>query len=255
MVTQPVAGQNYNVVVQVHNPYNQDYSNWNLYVCWAIPTASPIPISNTHNLSAPPYGTPISVAANTANKQYTFPWTPSYENGGHECIIAAAYEQDIGAPGDLIGDGSEKGSDGEISVAQHNFGVLPVGTHHKRFTYPFQVFNIGKEEREFVVEAQQASLERLADFHRSLPGGKRALEKPGKVERLGISESTDLERIASEAINANPAKIVIAPRSCRKLMLSGVLPEGNALLNVTSSFRGRVIGGFSVFLMAEEKRS
>ncbi len=46
----------------------------------------------------------------------------------------------------------------------------------------------------------------------------------------------------------------IGRQSCRRFTLSGVLSEGNALINVTQSREHRVVGGLSVLAMAEEKR-
>jgi hypothetical protein len=86
-----------------------------------------------------------------------------------------------------------------------------------------------------------------------VPGGRAVLDSPGKVERLGIVASADpsaaeLERAPAEL------SVKIGRQSCRRFTLGGLLPEGNALINVTQRREERVVGGLSVLAMAEEKR-
>lgn len=252
IVANPIAGHNYNVVVRVWNPYNATWPGWSLYVCWAIPTPTPIPRPPTsQELSTPPFGSPISVAP-LSNQTFTFNWTPSFQNGGHECLIAVAYGQDIGGPpSTLNGDGSDT-AQGELSIAQHNLGVLPAGMM-RPFHYPFRIYNVGGEEREFVVSARQAPLSEIAPFHRGLPGGQKLLEQPGKVEELSISGAAHPDHYETETGAGIASRMTLPPHSGRLLSLSGKLQKGNALVHVTQSFRGRVIGGLSVLVMAETK--
>jgi hypothetical protein len=131
--------------------------------------------------------------------------------------------------------------------------VLPVGSNKRHLIkYAFQVCNGADEERGFVVSARQAPLEEIEAFLPSVPGGRAVLDKPGKVERLGIVATADpsaaeLERAPAEL------SVTIARHSCRRFTLGGVLAEGNALINVTQSRDQRVVGGLSVLAMAEEK--
>jgi len=48
--------------------------------------------------------------------------------------------------------------------------------------------------------------------------------------------------------------VKIARQSCGRFTRAGVLPEGNALINVTQSRDQRVVGGLSVLAMAEERK-
>jgi len=247
IVAAPIAGQNYDVVVQVNNPYDQAWPGWNLYACWVVPTAGAIAIPpDSKQLSTPPFGSPINVPA-LSSANFTFNWTPSFVNGGHECLIAVAYDQNIGFVGSLNGDSTT----GDYSCAQHNLGVLPVGTNMSRFHYPFQVFNVADEERELLVEVRQAPLAEIERFHRGFPAGLKLLERPGKVEDVGIFDHAD--RVDSKAATPIPSCVRIAPHSGKMFAVSGKLEKGNALLHVTQSFRGRVVGGLSVLVMAGEK--
>jgi hypothetical protein len=86
-----------------------------------------------------------------------------------------------------------------------------------------------------------------------LPGGRAVLDSSGKIERLGIVASGDPSAAELEKARAE-FTVKIGRQSCRRFTLSGVLAEGNALINVTQSRDQRVVGGLSVLAMAEEKR-
>jgi hypothetical protein len=245
----PIAGDTFDVWVNVQNPWTAAVDDWNLYVCWAIPTAGPIPLPpSSQVLNNAPIG---SFAASSAqNLQTATNWKPSF--AGHECLVAVAYDQEGGMPGALMGNAVASEA---YSIAQHNFGVLPVGSHMRgrRFQYAFQVCSGDDGGRRFVVAARQAPLSEIESFLPSVPGGRTVLDKPGKVERLGIVASAHPDPEELEAATAALSHVEIAPRSCRAFTLGGSLQHGNALIHVTQSLDERVVGGLSVLLMAEEK--
>jgi hypothetical protein len=256
-VANPVAGQTYDVWVRVTNSTGASISTptlpWGLQVLWAIPFGGSIPLSalpagdilNSSSINTVAAGASVEIRC-------TNQWTPIFENGGHECLVAWTNAGNISYPDEpyLAGDA---GPGDNWSIAQHNLGVLPVGSSHmRRFQYSFQICNVGREEQGFVVSARQAPLDEIAAFLPGVPGGRTVLHKPGKVERLGIVASADAS--AAELEKAHAELVVkIAPMSCHRFTLGGVLPEGNALINVTQSRDQRVVGGLSVLVMAEEK--
>lgn len=255
----PIEGQAYNVSVRIHDNYPEPVPNgWGLFVCWMIPTtgtfATPTGAQVLNNA-------PITVnvpAMSSIVVQTAKTWTPSFENGGHECLIAAAYGTAFGEglPSSLNADPSARDTNqGYLSIAQHNLGVLSLGSGigGMGIRYPFQVCNGSDEEREFVVAARQAPLSEIRHFLPGLPGGRSALDKPGKVERLGLVASAKPERRELEDAPAVLSRVRIAPRSCRQFTLGGSLEKGNALINVTQSHGERVVGGLSVLVMAEAK--
>jgi hypothetical protein len=261
VVASPVQGQTYDVWVRVTNSTDAPISTtelpWLLQVIWAIPTGGPIPFS-----ALPPgnildsAGIIPQIGAHGSREiQCPTPWTPSFENHGHECLIAWTNASNIAYPlaSDPVLDGNAGPGD-NWSIAQHNLGVLQVApSHGRRFQYPFQICNGSREEQSFVVAARQAALAEIEQFLPGVPGGRKVLTRPGKVEHLGIVASADagaseLERAPSEVT------VKIAAMSCRRFMLSGVLPEGNALIHITQSRDQRVVGGLSVLAMAEEKK-
>jgi hypothetical protein len=243
----PVAGQPYQVSVRVHDKYSEPVkSGWNLYVCWAIPTVGPIPIPPPAQVLSNAVIPPVS-ATSSLQVEAATTWTPVFENGGHECLIAMAYnEQAIGFPGGTTLDGNAPDTQVE-SIAQKNLGVVQVKRGGKApFHYAFQVCNGENEEGHFVIKAQHAPLSDIAAFLPGMPGGRSILEKPGKFERLGITASAKPGAAGSEAT----AEVKIARLSCHPFTLSGVLEEGNALVHVTQSLKERVVGGLSVLVMA-----
>jgi len=108
-VANPIAGKPYTVWVEVQNLYLEPYSGgWNLFVCWGIPFTGTLPsvnigqILNGSMTSAGPQGAPIAagtIPAATASwpgiavLKAATTWIPSLENGGHECLLAAVYDE------------------------------------------------------------------------------------------------------------------------------------------------------------------
>jgi hypothetical protein len=255
-VANPVAGQSYDVWVRVTNSTSETIGSqslpWELQAVWVIPTAGPIPLptSAANTIQLPTiFGIP---GGQSADFKSLAPWTPVYENGGHECLIAWTNASNVPYPDQPYLDGDAGPADW-YSIAQHNLGVLPVGSSKRHLIkYAFQVCNGADEERGFVVAARQAPLEAIEAFLPSMPGGRAILDKPGKVERLGIVASADPS--AAELEQARPELTVkIARQSCRRFTLVGTLPAGNALINVTQSRDEKVTGGLSVLAMAEGK--
>jgi hypothetical protein len=125
-----------------------------------------------------------------------------------------------------------------ILIAQHNLGVLAVGSEMmSRFHYAFQVCNGADEERLFVVAARQAPLSEIAVLLSGVPGGRTVIDRRGKVEHLGIVASDYPNSAELETATAVLSPVKIAPRSCRAFTLGGK----------------RVVGGLSVLVMAEER--
>jgi hypothetical protein len=259
-VGNPTAGQTYDVWVEVHNTTAGDLSTpdlpWQLNAVWVIPTAGPIPISSVtsaNNLNTTTLG--VISGGGKLKVRCMNSWTPVFENGGHECLIAWTNATNISYPllSDPYLDGSA-GPDNNWSIAQHNLGVLAAKSSKRHLIkYAFQVCNGADEERAFVVAARQAPLEEIEALLPSVPGGRAVLDHAGKVERLGIVASADPSAAELEPAPAE-LTVKIPRRSCRRFTLGGLLLAGNALINVTQSRDQRVVGGLSVLAMAEESR-
>lgn len=269
IVGSPVAGKTYNVQVQVENPYPELVSGgWSLLVFWSVPivggfplaysTSPPSPLQSENILNGQLKGgywegLPITQTVpgpGSVTIQAAKSWTPSFENGGHECLIAFAYlEQATGLPLTTV-----QGNDPwtQVStVGQHNLGVL-AATHMRHFSYPFRVSNALAESHAFDIAAQIAPLSSIASFLPNLPGGRSILDQAGKVEHLGLIEG-DGKSADHHGRSATLAGVHVPRGSHRTFSLVGTLPHGNALVNITQSLDGRVVGGLSVLLMGERK--
>jgi hypothetical protein len=248
----PIATDTYNVSVIVNDLYPDPVdSGWNLFVCWAIPTVGPIPVppasQTLNNAPVPPVGAMSFVQVETADT-----WTPVFENGGHECLVAVAYnEQAIGGLPVTTLDGNAPSTD-VFSIAQKNLGVVQLKKGKRvPFHYAFQVCNGAPEHQRFAIAARQAPLSDIEAFLPGMPGGKSILHKPGKIEQIGIAPASKHDSAGQKTAAAIHSSVEIAPRSCHPFTLSGVLEEGNALIHVTQTLDERVVGGLSVLVMAE----
>ena len=79
------------------------------------------------------------------------------------------------------------------------------------------------------------------------------MENPGKVNRLGLLASGKAESRELEKAPARVAGVKVPGRGARPFTLGISLEKGNALIHVTQSLDGRLVGGLSVLAMAKEK--
>jgi hypothetical protein len=225
-----------------------------------LPSVNIGQILNGGVTSAGPQGAPITVTIPggtlTSPGIVTLPaattWTPTLANGGHECLVAAVYnEQAIGGlPTSILLDGDATWNQ-SYSVAQHNLSVVVIGMMMKNIVqYPFQVWNAADDDREFTIEAWQAPLSQIAH---GAQGGRNVLENPGKVNRLRLLASDKAESTELEKAPARVSGVKVPRRGARPFTLGVKLDKGNALIHVTQSLKGRVVGGLSVLAMAEKK--
>jgi hypothetical protein len=269
-VASPTVGKPYTVWVEIQNFYpDPDTGGWNLFVCWGIPFTGTLPSVNIGQIlngavtSAGPQGAPITVTIPggtlTSPGIVTLPaattWTPTLQNGGHECLVAAVYDEQAigGLPTSILLDGDATWNQ-SYSVAQNNLSVVPATMMMGHIIqYPFQVWNAADEDREFIVEAWQAPLSQIADFLPGVPGGRKVMENPGKVNRLGLLASDKAQSTELEKAPPRVAGVKVPKRSARPFTLGVKLDKGNALIHVTQSQKGRIVGGLSVLAMAEGK--
>jgi len=269
-VNSPVVGKSYTVWVEIQNFYMEaDTSGWNLFVCWGIPFTGTLPsvnigqILNGSTTSAGPQGAPITVtipggtltSPGIATIAAATPWTATLANGGHECVVAAVYDEQAigGLPTSILLDGDATWNQ-SYSVAQHNFNVVTLtGGMSHRAAYPFQVCNAADVEQEFTVAAWQAPLSQIEHFLPGVPGGRTILKQPGKVERLGVVASAKGDPAELGRTPARLPGVKIPGRSARPCTLIMGLEKGAALIHVTQSLRGGVVGGLSVLAIAEGK--
>lgn len=177
-------------------------------------------------------------------------WTPVFENGGHECLVAMTFNNSLPFPFPSL-DG-DAGPSNNWSIAQHNLGVVELKIH-PRLHYAFQVCNSADEERGFVVEARQAPLAEVEWFMKGLRGDRKIYEKPGKVQGLAIVTSAQPDPPALQTASPVLERVKVGPRSCRKFSLVGTLDAGTALIHVTQTIDEQLVGGLSVLVLSDGK--
>ena len=135
-VANPTQGTTYDVQVRVENQSSSVVDDWNMFVCWAVPTLGGIPVAdislaqtlNDTPIAVPPGPNHIIQAAKT--------WTPTFENHGHECLIALVSWSGFGFSFPTLE--GHLGPQPSWSIAQHNLGVVQAGPGHpRRFHYTF----------------------------------------------------------------------------------------------------------------------
>ncbi len=242
----PVVGQQYYVVANVRNTGAETVSNATVYFWWAVPSLG-IATSTNANL----IGT-SSVTVNAgqiSNVLELTPWSPQFQNSGHECVIAAVVEG--GGPPPPVLDGAN-----DPAVAQRNLGVVKVKLKIKLgrlFNYPFQVCNPSRVEETFIVAAKQAPLSDIEMFVKALPGEHKTQEQPGEIQRLGFVDNVCPEPADYEHARPILNGIKLAPHSCTGFSLVGKLEgAGPALAHVTQSIGDRIVGGLSVVIITDK---
>jgi hypothetical protein len=234
----PVVGSQYYAVANVRNTSESLVLNATVYFWWADPALRVITSVNAHLIGT----SSVSVLGNASNTSLELtPWTPSFVNRGHECVIAAVVEG--GGPPPNILDGAN-----DPTVAQRNLGVVKTGAMKKwRFAYPFQVCNPSRLEQSFSIHARKAPIEQAA------PLLKQNVEVYARALKLGFVKAICPESEDFEHAKPVLEDIRLAPFACTGFTLAGVLEEGQALIHVTQEIGNKIVGGLSVLVISEKE--
>jgi hypothetical protein len=85
----PFVDSQYFLVANVLNTSSSDVLNAEVYFWWADPSLGILATANAHAVGK----SSVSVVGNGSNTSLEpSPWTPSFVNNGHECLIAAVVE-------------------------------------------------------------------------------------------------------------------------------------------------------------------
>jgi hypothetical protein len=251
----PVVNNQYLLVANVRNTSPSEVLNAEVYFWWANPSLGILTTANAN-----PVGTSsVSVVGNGSNTSLELsPWTPSFVNNGHECLIAAVVEG--GGPPPTVLDGAN-----DPTVAQHNLGVVNVGEHMEgRFFYAFQVCNPFRLEQRFTIHAERGPIEQAAPFltslgdpsHRSAPKGaerRASREAAHSALKLGFVHEVCPHPRDFDRMRPILEDVRLAPFACTGFTLVGVLEEGEALIHVSQRIHEKIVGGLSVLVLSEKE--
>jgi hypothetical protein len=176
------------------------------------------------------------------------PWMPTFVNGGHECVLAEAF--------DSVSDPLPASPDFNVPtdrhVSQRNLSVV-MAAKNMMFSLSFQVCNNQRTARTFQISTRPGSIEELKEL---LPHLGRSFQQPGKgaIKLHGFvakpcPEEEDL-RHAKQTVD----RIEVKPNTCKGLSVAGKLEGEAALLHVVQMADGKEVGGLSVLVVqATEK--
>lgn len=243
-VLSPVVGTQYFATANVTNTSSANILDATVYFWWANPSLGILTSVNATLIGT----SSVSVnAGQTANTLELVPWTPSFVNGGHECIIAAVVLGN--GPPPAVLDGS-----GDPTVAQHNLGVIQMTPHmHGRFHYPFQLCNTARVAQHFTVTARPAPLAEAERFLTALHGKAAQAAHAGKLEHLGFLSTPCPDHTEHATARPSLEEIRLAPFSCTGFTLVGQLAAGTALIHVVQRSGDRVVGGLSILVIAQKE--
>jgi len=237
----PVAGEQAFLWAHVRNVGNSGVNNATVRFYWANPA---IGFDRT---TATIVGTSFVTldAGAESDVLCLVPWVPSYVNGGHECILGEAFDP-LTDPLPLT---AAFNVPTDRHVAQRNLAVLMA---HSWFHFPFEIHNTSRLPRTFVVEARQAELSEIDRLNPTLGEYQAAGRAERKIKALALVTSPcPVER---ERKGQPHAEVKLAGNARTGLTVVGELESGAALLRVTQSSDGRVIGGASVLVLGKAEK-
>lgn len=234
---QPVAGQPCYVWAHVLNAGTTPVQNATVNFYWANPAIGFDRTTATHigssyvSLGAPDEGDVLCLT----------PWFPAFVNGGHECLLVEASHPSL----DPLPVGNAFNVATDRHVAQRNLSVLAM-TASKMFSFPFEVHNPMRLEREFVIRVRSAFVEDLHATARHL--GIKLPKHEGKLVELAFSHEP-CPRTEGHAAKPHETHIKVGPNARNGLSIIGRIEGEAALLYIEQVHGSRVVGGLSVLVV------
>lgn len=242
----PADGQTSYVWARVHNRGTDPVNNATVLYWWADPstiitpnTAHPIGTSNV-SLGA---GQVAEVLCLTA-------WTPSWVNGGHECLIAQVFSLEDPLPPHTPDTPFDPPDDPH--TAQKNLTLL-VAPIHGMAIFPFLVGNAREfRAHEVTVEVTRTSLELVEKLAPKL-GLRQFPTELKEVGEFGVQSYRCGEQL--DGVGRPSAAFSLAPGARQGMALAVKLPDhrehGGALFLIEQRVRNRVIGGIGVLVLTQ----
>jgi hypothetical protein len=237
----PIAGQTAFLWARVHNTGSDAIENATVNFYWANPaTAFDRSTANRVGTSF------VSLLAGATQEVLCLaPWVPSFVNGGHECILAEAYDPSA----DPLPPGPDFNVPTDRHVAQRNLAVLAVAPDNLRFQLAFEVHNPSRTREEFSIRAESGTSEQLKRALRLSPKLVSHKGKQGRAVKLGFARQSCAD---ADAEREDAPRLTLAPLERRGLSLVGELKGEVALVNVLQLRNDKVVGGLSVLAHAGE---
>lgn len=247
----PVVGQPCYLWARVTNNGTNAVDNATVRFYWANPS-----VGFDRNTANHVGNANVSLnAGETQDVLCLVPWMPSFVNGGHECVLAEAFQAldplpaspDFNVPTDR-------------HVAQRNLSVLMMATQMQRFVLPFEIVNTQRSERAFTIKIAHGEMEELKPLLKQLnikvPGRKGAIRSVNFVADPNPCEGEKEDR-DKDKDGPRHQKTVdglsVGPGAKVGLSVVGELEGEVALLHVVQQVDRNKVGGLSILVMRSKK--
>jgi hypothetical protein len=175
------------------------------------------------------------------------PWSPIFVNGGHECLIAEAFEPSA----DPLPSVPDFNVPTDRHVAQRNISVV-IAAQKRLFHMSFEVHNPSRRKRRFTVRAKEGD---RGQVERLLPALSPQVKLPkgwGRVTRAGFLRTPCPDEGQIDGAPQQIDGLDASPGQRQGVTLAGRLEGGAALLHVLQEIDGKTVGGLSVLVLAKE---
>jgi hypothetical protein len=232
---QPVAGQPTYVWAHVLNTGNTPVQNATVNFYWANPSVG------FDRTTATRIGSSfVSLCErDEADVLCLTAWVPAFVNGGHECLVAEAFHPSL----DPLPPGNAFHADTDRHVAQRNLSVLAM--MGGRFSFPFEVDNPLRIDREFTIRVRAATTDELIATARRL--GIRPPKHPGTLAELAFSHEP-CPRTDGTTAKHHEIHVQVERNTRLGLSILGRVKGDAALLRIEQLHAGRLIGGLSILV-------
>jgi hypothetical protein len=234
---QPIVGRQCYVWARVTNHASESVSNATVRFYWADPSTGFD--RNTAHVIGTAY---VSFdGAGTQDVLCLTQWTPTFVNGGHECVLAEAFHPTDALPATL-----DFNVPTDRHVAQRNLSVIiALGGH---FHMAFEIHNRARVARQFRIVAAEVPVGRLAKLVSSvehLPGN-------GKVRSFGlVKEACPSDQSIEHALRREH-EVEVPAFGRMGLAVAGVVEEGAVGLNVAQYAGNAIVGGLALIVVRGE---
>jgi hypothetical protein len=232
----PVTGEPCYVWTHVLNTGNTPVQNATVNFYWANPSVG------FDRTTATSIGTSfVSLgAADESDVLCLTAWIPAFVNGGHECLLVEAFHPSL----DPLPSGNAFNAATDRHAAQRNLSVLAM-TGSKMFSFPFEIHNPVRIEREFMIRVRAAVGEELHTTAKRM--GLKSSKREGKLAELSFAYEP-CPGTEGHTTKRHETRVKVGPYARRGLTIVGRI-EGEAVLLYIEQLHGdRVVGGLSVLV-------
>jgi len=239
----PVVGSPAFIWARVHNRGTDGVQNATVRYWWANPG------TNFDRTTATQVGVSY-VSLNAGETQDVLcltPWTPSYVNGGHECILGEALEPTF----DPLPPGNNFNACSDRHVGQRNLSVV-LGAGRRRVCVPLEVHNDQRQTALLTVVMETAEMKKLDERVLATLGGglnHPDLLKPGTVQALGLARTPCP---GEKDIGSATERIELRPGQ-RAGFTACVECTGTVLVHVSQAHNEVVTGGLSILAVDQAR--